>query len=542
MIARDGDGHGRRHSARRRNDHGPPHAATRPAFSLAELMIALAVLGMGLLVIAAALPAGVKYTKQTVDQATGAAAADYAFELIEQNVALRDKIVDPNTAPPTLRHAPTLFQPRFPPGSGDLLKEDGSFGADGILDVGRPARLLTAPNPLVEPIVKVRPLFVQNVEAQPGGGGDEFNEREPEAENAIFRWLNMVWSGGFAYPLDQRECQPGDSIAGFNRGWLRPALPSITTVYPAVTTDTEQKPSDFIDNPYAPQPLSDAGGSPLGYETRKALERRTVWTAFYRRVSYAPEADPALYEFIVVVCRRPTKKHWFPVQDADYGGKPLTGDPEPLSYDRGDYGALTPVPWLVTFSPLVNALPVPPMDGGGGAPGYSTSSGRSDGAGDRSLAPDYEAPASLTFVASAAVGALLPKGSIFIPALNDWAPSALNLMAPGGSLDPGPGGGSDPDIFIIVNQMAGFVPSAPEALPIYTVTDRIARPDGRYDIVVPNNGLSPWVNENANPKSEYWPVWVIPPAAEGPLGNATLSDQSPILTVQRRYVRLRELP
>ena len=517
MFARDGDGRLRRRSARSRNIHGPPHAAKRPAFSLAELMIALAVLGMGLLVIAAALPAGVKYTKQTVDQSTASAAADYAFELIEQNVALRDTILDPSTG--AYQRAPVLFQPRYPTDldPNDVLLADGTPGTDTLSDYGRPA---WSPDNkrYYEPMVKVRPLFLANIQAQPGASrGHALLVDNAVTEDAIYSWLDG-WMSGLGITVDKKECDAGTIAGGVT--WLRPAMSPTSLTYPPPPAGGSyvQLPDAYLlsesGRPYATEQVTGPGGS-YGDETMQALERRAVWTAFYRRVSYAEGADPALYEFIVVVCRRPTENHWFPVQDAQHGGTPLNNSGEDaLDYDQVDYGALAPIPWLVTFDPLVNALPVPPPLW------YHRTSG-----GERTLEPGYEAPPSLTFVASAAVGALLPQGSVFIPALNDDRPSALNSVT------------GTPPI-----QTGGFVPSAPNALAIYTVTERVLRPDGRYDIVVGHNGLSPWVNETANPMSSLWPVWVIPPAAEGPIDGATLSDQSPVLSVERRFVRLRELP
>ena len=93
---------------------GPEARAPRPAFSLAEMMIALAILAMGLLVIGAALPIGIRYTRTSVNIATGEAAAEYALDLIEQSVCIPRRIWDPNVGAGNQNGETGIFVPRLP--------------------------------------------------------------------------------------------------------------------------------------------------------------------------------------------------------------------------------------------------------------------------------------------------------------------------------------------------------------------------------------------------------------------------------------------
>jgi hypothetical protein len=106
---------------------------------------------------------------------------------------------------------------------------------------------------------------------------------------------------------------------------------------------------------------------------------------------------------------------------------------------------------------------------------------------------------------------------MFVPAVNDHLPSNNPLL-----------------------RRAGFVPHAPDALPIYEVVER---PDDTT-VIVKNNGFYPWVAGGLN--AQAWPVWVIPPAfreREPPNmgGQPVYERRSPILAVARRYIRLREI-
>ena len=459
----------------------------RRAFSLAELMIALAILAMGLLVIGAALPVGARYTQQSVNLATGDAAAEYALDLIEQSVCLPRRIFD-DSLPPVQSRAPGLFQPRRPYAPAD--PDSGLF------------------DPVYEPLIKVRPLWTQNICSTPGGFyGVESDPASVLVERMIFVWLKM---GIGVDPNNSLEFDPQPA-------WIRPALPSVAAVYPPVTPDVPFTQAGFFNSVadmYAPRPVLDVSAG--GAETRKVLDQRMSWTAFYRRTSYDPNegGDPAAYEFVVVVSRLPSPKHRYPIQDENWVGKSTSAtaraaaDASAVAHSSL-YGALqnqdtaAPVPWLISFTGL--AVP---------ANGFDTVSGFA-------LPP---APATLNFQCDPKRSGLLPVGAVFIPARNDLAPSH-----PWFQTNPA--------------ARVGFSPPSPTALPIYEVVER---PD-ETTVIVKYNGFYPVGGSPGNyftPAPGDWPVWVVPPAYEEVDGSRRpiMPDQSPIVAVARRVIRLREIP
>ncbi len=326
-------------------------------------MIALAILGLGLLVIGAALPVGLRYTRESVNIATGQAAAEHALDLIAQNVCLPRTILTGGVP----AREPGLFQPRD-------------------------SAISTAPfDPTYEPVIKVHPLFVRSINATPGSGtfGEE---RDPSlgasVEQAIYNFLPIL-----SVVPDTKEC---DSNA-----WMRAALPSVAQAYPAITPDVPFSQLEFFNNKYAPRPV--AGPSANGAESRKVLDSLISWTAFYRRVSYddpntptVNESDPTLYEFIAVAARRPSLRHRFPVQNPA---------------DGSFWGADTPVPvpWLLTFT----GLPTPAGGGFDPVTAFPYMLGQN--------------PATVIFNCDPSVSGLFPVGSIFIPARNDVHPSTAML-------------------------------------------------------------------------------------------------------------------
>jgi prepilin-type N-terminal cleavage/methylation domain-containing protein len=486
--------------ARRR---GGPRAGR--AFSLAELMIALAILGMGLLVIAAALPAGARYQKQSVDMANGAAAADSALDLIEQNVCLRQRALDASGD----LVAPVLFQPR---------------------NISNPyfTQVVGQAVPDYEPWIKVRPLFTQNIIAQNASGwdwvrnrGDDLVNHNPGklhnlAEEAIQAFV-LKW-GGDLTKLQGLEYDPPSSSSVTEAPWLRPALPALALFYPPVSLDPlpngnsghMNSPAQFFAYPYV------AASRTLN-ETTKALERTIVWTAFYRRVSYQTGSDSHMYEVIVVALRRPTGQYRYPVQDASSaalsGSAFATHRSTGNVYSKVDTAA--PTPWLVSFGTLAHPEGWSPVL-------QQTTHFLDDGAGTRVLTSTF-VPQKLVFYAEANVGCLLPPGSVIIPAVNDTQARFYN---PAGSGE----------------CHAGFVPSAPDTLPIFEVAERVEEADGTYKIVPKDNGYYPWLGGSYT--SDHWPVWVIPPAVEAvdPTTGPAYPDQSPVLAVARRYICIREFP
>ncbi|MCH7871611.1 MAG: hypothetical protein IID33_07905, partial [Planctomycetes bacterium] len=294
------------------------------------------------------------------------------------------------------------------------------------------------------------------------------------------------------------------------------AIPSVLRVYPPISANVPITLANYA--PYVRRRISDDFGFNNDQESVKALDRQVVWTAFHRRVSYAPGSDPSLYEVIVVVAKRPTDQHRFARQKSIVGESFVNPDPV-ASYPNGrsSPGAdrLAPMAWLVYFT----GVPFPDLLG------IYTHNGLTNP--ERMLDTGAAEPPSLQFTCSIKVGEKLPPGSIIIPALNDANNS--DPTQPGG-----PG-------------ISGFVPHAPDSLPIYEVTDRIrddSAPAGQeYKIIVKNNGTYPWVDPVASPRVSFWPAWIIPPAIKTDSGtNQVFENKSPIIAVARRYMRFPEVP
>lgn len=513
--------------------HANNSTARRGAFSLAELMIALAVLGIGLLAIAAALPAGVKYTKESVDQATAGVAAEYALDTIAARVCRRASVLDTDSSSPDyeqVRHAARIFQPRIA-GFESMDPLNAMGDQSGRVDAGW------------EPLIKVRPLFTQNINRTPGGAsanwghwnaGEDFPTDTPGSasrivvwpERATYDWLQDMYGGrmsGFPW-MYSRETGQYDS---YGNPVMRPVLSASQIAYPPIqpawTGTNARYPAaaitDITSRAYSRRTATDA-------ELAEAAKSPSVWTALYRRVSYQnnTSAARAMYEFIVINCRVPSANHRFPVQDPTN----VMQAGATLSDLYADIDTLAPVPWLVTFDDSQNdwVTPLPQYNN----EYYLTSANDIE---SRVLDPNnFTAPATLTFRASEAVGQLMPPGSVFIPAVNDVNPNSYwHPTAP-----PAP------------VQNAGFLPYAPDTLPVYRVTGREFDEDTEtYQIIVANNGFYPWLNDAqfSTRDPRYWPVWVIPPAFEETVADRggympVFSNQSPVVNVSRRYISLRE--
>lgn len=491
-------------------------------------MIALVILGLGLLFIAAALPVGLEYTRQTVDLATGEATADYALEQFE--LTLRS--AGNNLYDPTLAAA-------LPPGSPIRLD-----------DVHRPRNTSATPplyplNPTYEPFIKVRPLVVGNLRMGNVTAGTR--AIVDDVESTIGTYVSAV---GLAVGPLETDFNMG-ALTGLSLGENH-VFPGLARVYPPIEPVTTFSVNGFfngdpeLDRGYpsygprfaTPQFTGSLSVAQQQREQQKALDRRLAWTAFYRRLSYQPDPgtdgtvgtpddlslDPLRYEIILVVTRRPSANHRFPRQDLATGSgfvpfetpsawSPATppGDDATVGTDRA-----APMPWLVTFdSANPQALPTLATTQyvrTGTAPNFQ-----------RVLVASFPGdPPTLTFRCAApapgqvGVGDLLPVGSFFIPAVNDQR----YLPAP-----PNP------------PQAVGFVPSTTEALPIYEVVER---PDDTT-VIVKNNGHYPWLAAGLD--ASRWPVWVIPPSfVERDSDNRPVLDQkSPIIQIVRRTVTLREV-
>jgi prepilin-type N-terminal cleavage/methylation domain-containing protein len=450
----------------------------RPAFSLAELMIALAILGMGLLVIGAALPVGVKFAQESVHMATGEAALEAAFETIEQKVCLIDDVYD-QIDDRLIAESP-IFVPR----------EDDSGVNEGRM------------RPRYEPVIKVRPLWTQHVDAMPGSStyGLQLNFDAPAIpELRVAEWFDSV------LPLLDGDAVEYDTV------WLRPAVSLAALVYPPVGRDRQLYPDHYFSGPY----VYDSNYDMLQTaEIERILKERFFWVSFYRRVSYADGSDPALYEFLTAIVRRPSTNHRFPVQPSLTGAYAVApdGDKNAGPAAKATEGAgvpsdstwesVSPIPWLFGFT----GLPAP-LNG-------FTDEGYPDNGG--------QDPATLTFYCDPTFSALLPVGTIFIPARNDGDTAHMH-----------PSLGSTTVM---------LSPPATSAMVYYEVVER----PNEATVVVRFNGYYPVAKQSNSffvPAPNAWPVWVIPPSFKeyepgvGPL----LEDASPIVAIGRRVMRLPQI-
>lgn len=503
----------------------------RPAFSLPELMIALAILGLGLLIIAAALPVGLTYTRASIDRSTGNAAADYALDTFEQRVRTSRRLFGWNhtiqvaTNPGRLDN---LFRPRVDHSdNAHQLTDDDLF-------------------PFVreyEPLIKVRPFVAKNYNTDVSNTP----EQSEDVEEMIRKWV-LAQSVLTQY----QDTHEVDLVQGpLPLGGLKlslfdnPGLPVTTRFFPDITSAVRYTVANVPTSWFSPLQITSG-------DRAKLRDRRYAWAIFYRRVAYdrpdmnpfsptagqysAPDAtrnDPLEYEVIAVITRRPSERHTYLRQD-------FAAQTPPAAFNQPRYMApgtggntgehrLAPVPWLVTFlafdgyqgvgpinriGPNANSLPI--------AQYFGT---------DRMADPAAAPPAKLVFKCSQQLDDLLPVGSIFIPATNDDVPGALNQFSYN---PPAP---TSVTLSGLPRRAAGFVPHAPHSLPIYEV---IERPDDTT-VVVKNNGLYPWIRDPLPAGAAEWPVWVIPPAAVLEGGVAAFDRQSPVVSVQRRFVHLREI-
>lgn len=470
--------------------HKPGAAgARRRGFSLAEMMIALVILGFGLLVVGAALPVGFTYTKQTVDRATGDAAVEYALDTIERQIRLVRDVYNQSN-PTQLRQFADIFQPRI--GAG--------FPNQGRVNLDH------------EPIIKVRPLLAATIGATPSfpaPPGNVFGTVNPlGGHNQVVARLRYFYTS----VLNSGPVQEELDIAG----WVLPPLSPLDTIYPPAANQVLYP--NISQFGYFAARYNRRAVDQVPEQIERSMAQPIRWTAFYRRVSYAEGSDPSLYEVIVVATRVNSAEHRYPLfnatapfADAPAAGSPKAGEGafgylpdllDQLSYARQD--TLTPVPYLVSFQgwdPVLqlNQHYVITADG------------------DRVLMPDYPHPPTISFFAGPKTGQLITPGSVLIPARNDDEPDRL--------------GGQ---------RFAGFVPHTSDTLPFYHVREVQQMPNGDFEVVVDNNGFYPWERDS---RPDRWPVWIIPPAfAEADGGLPRFDRESSIVSIGRRFMRFPEIP
>ncbi|MBK8915897.1 MAG: prepilin-type N-terminal cleavage/methylation domain-containing protein [Phycisphaerales bacterium] len=526
------------------------------AFSLPELMIALVILGLGMLIIAAALPAGLHYTAETTAVSTGASASDYAMSVVSQRLRLSRKLAEMRTVGNTVvpisgRRLDPIFRPRIPAGAlppfgeyqhlvARLTAPAGTVnyaiaydlatrgtGVQSGSDAAKPAQDW-------EPLIKVRPLVGLNVNPDLGGGGatGQYGQVVENPEEYIRSWLremaarNLIIAGSenmiteVDLPEDNRWS--GGSPDGRVSLTVNPALPPTIRVFPPLPQSRYDVDAYFneLNSSWNGMQLLSFGDQRIGppyldasaNEINRMAASRFAWTVFYRRISFLPGSDSGLYELIVVVTRRPSERHFYVASDptsADISAPVVR--PVSIAGPAGVEPRLFPQPWLVVFDPS-KPLPLAPANA------YATDPA-GNVFGDRHLRADFAPPSRLVFYCRPDVGRLLPKGAQFFPAVNDETINGSPSSA--------------------VGEMAGFTPRATRELPIFEVVDR---PDDTT-VVVAFNGFYPWVVRN-NPwtpdvdESWRWPVWVIPPVLDK---EGSLDRKSPIVSVLRRVVRIPEI-
>lgn len=623
--------------------------ASGRGFSLAELMIALAILGIGLLFIAAALPVGISYSRDSIDFSAGSGAADEAFQTIQTSVRMSRQLAAnplvrdgawgspalyPTGSSPSFypirvdnlfrpRHMPPL-RPAIPPGypypHGADLEPPGQSQTQPMPREGSYDHPFADPTTLAadhqhgdsrddgyEPVIKVRPLTMGNLSVARRGNGPA-SHRDPvvdDGEEIIGRYVSAVGLVNFAAappnpPQPMLEADVPTILVGFFPGRslaLIDNLPftPLARFFPAVTPKLPYRAEQFVNvadppaNVYrryfvrnVPNAFNDQINRPTGYaavEFDKAAERRITWTAFYRRVAYddvrpgllptsgydgppPPQgtgddlyypADRQLYEFIVVVTRKPSARHRFARQDVSSGGIAAFEQPRailtPAPTDTRGGDRVAPMPWLVVADTRMVAdyRSTAPGDPDGIMQGLMRVTTPAANTGpdtfldtwiSRPLSPNFAERSTLKFVVRSSVGRLLAPGSVLIPAANDnfphfrpATPSLTNYATP-------------------VNRVAGFVPHTPDSLPIYEVLEVIPDEPGsgsdRTTVVVKNNGAYPWVGPTGtlgNNMTAKFPFWVIPPSFTERDSNdqPVFEKSSPIIGVYRKIIRIPEV-
>ncbi len=499
------------HSTRSRGRRGAARA-----FSLVEMMIALVILAFGLLIVGAALPIGIDYTRRTAEKSIGEAATEYALDVIESRIRLSENSV------------PAPIPPGVP---GEFLIRDNLFRPREINGTLSPLPFpVVGPGSPRYPFFKVRPMPLSNVDAWGVYAQADFLDNNGEL--IIYNWLNTFIPGrlGATPPEQMREVavihappnarpQPPNPPPYET---VRVAISAVSRVFPPITADFDMTPPLFVSAPYVRRPVAtqDPTGVLLGDESLKAAERLIAWTALYRRASYSDSSNTALYEVIVIAARRPSHDYRFAQQDLASPAAFSTPVARPVSLGaRGtaEPDRVAPVPWLISFT----SVPFPD------APPLSIYNHDPVNNPNRLLGVDPASPnepSELEFTCTIEAGTLLPAGSIFIPAANDAFPSNV---AP------------------ITGGRVGFVPHAPDVTAVYEVTERI-REGSQYRIRVKNNGMYPWVDPvlpGPGTREDYWPVWVVPPARTGTANLPREFDQrNPIVGWSSRYMRFPEVP
>ena len=203
-------------------------------FSLAELMIAIVILGLGLLFIAAALPVGIEYSRRNVERAEAEAAGLAAMERILLAMDARDS---------------RDYRPIFRPQVVGAAQPDDDY----------------------EPVIKVRPFTMTNLQARTFGAASSgqvgFQKLDlPEATIAGYLGRSSVG------PLSPTALFPTVGPDNEYNLAMTPLLPAVERFYPVVP-NVDRRTPQF--------PLSVLQEAPELLDAQQNLGQRISWTAFY---------------------------------------------------------------------------------------------------------------------------------------------------------------------------------------------------------------------------------------------------------------------
>lgn len=370
---------------------------------MAELLIALSILGFGLAIIAATLPAGVRVMQQNQIRRQADSTMDSAFEALESQIVLSDRVLDLLKTMMPLRYA---YDPLTSVSPFEAIDVDGDGHGDTI--DGLP------------PSARVWPLVTWNVSYDPTAGAANQYELAPDRRPLLYlaEWLKNFKAGGANGTSGYRYWMGSDLTSAPDlENFIDAQMPAISPadrVYPPLVSRLNRR-VDTYTSGNGKYDETDARFLPSGgsdedlYHVNQMRERLLGWTAFYRPLDFATQT----YEMITIVTKRPGVDYYFPVQDLSNSSPSSLGamdldQPQAVASGQVERRIL-PSPWLVAFQEL---------------PFENDTLNLLDGTvtvGSNTLAIESTGP--LVFKCKPELSPLLPVGAQFFPAIH---------MLPGG--------------------------------------------------------------------------------------------------------------
>jgi len=323
----------------------PPTCAPRRGFSLVEIMIAIVILGLGLVMVASMFPVAWKRARQLSEHTVHSAVVESAHTTVAALVRVGNSEFLEGPAPSFM---------------GDLIFDATATGTFGT------GRLFEAAD------TRVHLLHLENVALPtPGGGSPQwrFTAENPHA-------LEMAGSAGcmFEYPPDTEEYQA--------RTFLMPRVRFHQRVYPPLPARINVSSNDtFTPGSETQDPRWDAlfqecgycwavfhrlridpGGAPFGPYMDPPCdlpdpETEQTETDLDRAVEYIDKPRP--YDLYYVTLRRPQATHRYAQQNITTAPDPFDPDaafmtPEVMGPDQD---CVLPVPWRVqVYFPYLQAV------------------------------------------------------------------------------------------------------------------------------------------------------------------------------------------